>query len=395
MKKNNGLTITVLTHSYPSDHFPVSGIFVKDQVEYLSKLVKVKIIAPKPRSNVLLSLLKEKWKKYHEISAHQSFDSYELFRPDYVTYPRRMFFKKIGKNFWRSVEDHLDKDTDIFHIHFAYPGGSIVTKLKKKYPDKKVFISVHGNDWHKSKDDRRIKKIIKKNFLNADKILTVSKSLKEDILAYYPDLGEKVKVLHNGVNVDILKLNNLEDPYSSRSKIRVLMIGAFVEGKGIHVLLRALQALESTNHEVIIIGNLIDPKSYKYLEQLKDELALSEQVKFILSLPREKVYKYIKNCDYFILPSLKEGFGIALIEALMFGKPVISTYSGGPEEIVNEDNGILVKPGNVEELKEAIKKMDSMYKEFDPNKLSMDIIKKFDMRNIIDKLINEYEISLK
>ena len=62
----------------------------------------------------------------------------------------------------------------------------------------------------------------------------------------------------------------------------------------------------------------------------------------------------LKSLDIFILPSISEGFSIATIEAMACRKPVIATRSGGPEEIVNENNGILVEPGEMGELTKAV-----------------------------------------
>jgi glycosyltransferase involved in cell wall biosynthesis len=395
MNKTKKLSITIITHSYPNEYFPISGIFIKDQVDHLSKIANVKVLAPKPKSNFILSILKKKWKNFKKIPEYMAYESYEVFRPEYVTYPKRYFYQQVGKNFWKSVKDHLDDETDIFHVHFAYPGGSIIKKIKGIYPRKKVFITVHGNDWHMLKDDPKISKIIYKNFMASDRIIVVSNSLRNDILSYYPELAEKIIVIYNGLNIKSMgNINESRNLFLAKNKIKILMVGAFVKGKGVQVLLKALSELNFQQYKLIIIGNIIDQKYYQTLKELRNALNLKDNVLFLVSLPRQEVYEYMKSCDYFILPSLKEGFGIALIEALFFGKPVISTFSGGPEEIVNSKNGLLIEPDNVERLKNAIIRMDREFPKYDSQTLTADIINRFGMSNIIEKLEKEYRSSV-
>ncbi|HKK26354.1 MAG TPA: glycosyltransferase, partial [Gracilimonas sp.] len=70
--------------------------------------------------------------------------------------------------------------------------------------------------------------------------------------------------------------------------------------------------------------------------------------------PREEIKKWMQAMDGFILPSRNEPFGIALIEAMACGLPVISTKSGGPEQILKENRGILIQPDKPKQLAKAI-----------------------------------------
>ena len=72
---------------------------------------------------------------------------------------------------------------------------------------------------------------------------------------------------------------------------------------------------------------------------------------------RKNPFKYMRHCDLFVLPSLWEGFGNVLVEAMACGVPVISTLcESGPREIVeNSVSGLLVEPGSSKELLKAIK----------------------------------------
>jgi glycosyltransferase involved in cell wall biosynthesis len=94
---------------------------------------------------------------------------------------------------------------------------------------------------------------------------------------------------------------------------------------------------------------------YEELLQLRSRLGIEQKVTF-LGLRRD-VATVMRNLDIFALSSKTEGFSIACIEAMACGVPVVSTRSGGPEQILNERCGILVPVGNPEELAAAIHRL--------------------------------------
>ena len=81
------------------------------------------------------------------------------------------------------------------------------------------------------------------------------------------------------------------------------------------------------------------------------------QVTFLGAIPRDAVREAMWAADCFVLPSHAENFGVVLIEALATGLPVISTRCGGPEDIVNDDVGILLRPGDERGLADALAAM--------------------------------------
>ena len=93
----------------------------------------------------------------------------------------------------------------------------------------------------------------------------------------------------------------------------------------------------------------------KELISLINHLDVNNFVKLVGSKPHNEIPIWMNACDIFVLPSLKESFGIVQIEAMACGKAVVATINGGSEEIVVNDNlGILVEPKNAEVLAEAI-----------------------------------------
>ncbi len=129
----------------------------------------------------------------------------------------------------------------------------------------------------------------------------------------------------------------------------VLMYGSYgrlVKKKGFHVLLNAFEKLrKSTNAELVIGG---DGPEREDIRSLVVKLGLQEKVKFIGWV--KDVGSFLNNIDVFVLPSLDEPFGIAVLEAMAMGKPIISTKSQGPKEILNNGNSYLAEVNDIDSL---------------------------------------------
>jgi glycosyltransferase involved in cell wall biosynthesis len=93
------------------------------------------------------------------------------------------------------------------------------------------------------------------------------------------------------------------------------------------------------------------------LERLAASTGVGSQVTFLGAIPRDAIRNAMWAANCFVLPSYAENFGVVLIEALSTGLPVISTRCGGPEDIINDRVGILLRPGDEEGLGEALATM--------------------------------------
>lgn len=127
--------------------------------------------------------------------------------------------------------------------------------------------------------------------------------------------------------------------------------------KGLRILLQAMAELARRYGQppcqLLIVG---DGPSRHELEVLREQLGLCSWVVFTGS--RRDIPRVLHALDAFVLPSLYEGFGIAILEAMAAGKPVIATAVGGiPEFVLPDETGLLVEPGNVDALADAIDRL--------------------------------------
>ena len=115
---------------------------------------------------------------------------------------------------------------------------------------------------------------------------------------------------------------------------------------------------------------------------------------FLLGLKRTEIADYLNKSDVFVLIHV-ETFGVVYIEAMAAGLPVIATACGGPEDFVNERNGILIPPNNADELKKALIKMYNTYQNYDNDAISEECARKFSPHSIATQLTEIYSDLLK
>jgi len=132
---------------------------------------------------------------------------------------------------------------------------------------------------------------------------------------------------------------------------RILFAGNLTPVKGIPTLLQALASLERNDFRLQLVGAGSLQDEY---ERRAVTLGLEDVVSFQGAMTKEALAEEMRACDFLVLPSQFETFGVVLIEALACGKPVIATDSGGPAEFINSDVGLRVPPGNVEALAQAM-----------------------------------------
>lgn len=246
----------------------------------------------------------------------------------------------------------VDSNIRIVHIHTAayasFYRKSVFVKMSKWFR-KKVILYMHAADFEaffqESKHPENILEIIKL----CDVLVVLSQSWKQ----YFVKIGiadNKIVILNNIVSPPIIK-----EVESKSARIKLLFLGEIGKRKGVYDLLDVLNANKHYYHDKIelrIGGNLEEDK----LKQTLLKYGLNEFVTFEGWISGEKKIDCLNWADIFVLPSYNEGLPIAILESMSYGVPVISTNVGGiPEILHNHKNGILITPGNLEEIDSSIR----------------------------------------
>lgn len=220
----------------------------------------------------------------------------------------------------------LGKKYDLWHaIHqdSAYMPGARNTSY---------LLTIHDLNFLEEKSagkaQIRLKRLQKK--VERAKAITCISKFTEKAVKQKLELNNKpVSTIYNGVE-DITNFPKQRPAFLQKNEPFLLAMGVIKEKKNFHVLVDFLAALP-TKYKLILAGNKTDNYS-KEIEELAAKKGLKDR--FIVCgtvSPSEKAYLYA-NCEAFLFPSKCEGFGLPVIEAMQFGKPVfLSTYSSLPE----------------------------------------------------------------
>lgn len=134
---------------------------------------------------------------------------------------------------------------------------------------------------------------------------------------------------------------------------QLLTVATLTRRKGHDILIKALAQITHVPWRIRFVGGLhFDPEWAAHLQQLVCNHNLEQRITFAGNV--ENIYSEFLNADLFVLPSYFEGYGMAFAEALSFGLPIIATAAGAIPDLVPETAGILVTPGDVDALAQAL-----------------------------------------
>lgn len=276
---------------------------------------------------------------------------------------------------------------DIVHIHMA-TRRSTFRKLKylrkAKKRNKKVILHIHGAEYKPfySACSQKQKQYIKDTFNLADKIIVLSEEWKD----YFKNIvnEKKIEVIYNFVFIPEKFEKNL-------NRQRILFLGRMGERKGIYDLIDVVERLSKEYPEVLLEaygdGEVAKVKKIIKQKNLQKNIEVSNWIE-----GKEKEEK-LKNAVLYVLPSYNEGMPMSVLEGMAYENIPISTIVGGiPKVIVDNENGMLIEPGDKEKLYEDIKQIFENYelrKKISHNARKT-IEEKFDINKNIRKLIELY-----
>lgn len=291
--------------------------------------------------------------------------------------------------FWKLYKILRDERPHIIHTHNTQPfveGGlaaflakvpvCIHTEHGRQFPDKKRYMFAEWLFSH-----------------YVDQIVAVSESAKKDLVTYEKISADKIKVIMNGVNGN--KYNGTIDRNKKLKELGIDTNYDFILGfagrlspeKGLTYLLKAMSIIVNKyrNTLLLIAGEGVLMAD---LKKETEQLNLNNNIMFLG--PRSDIPEIMKLLDIFVLPSLREGLPLVLLEAAAASLPIVATDVGGNKEIVTDGlNGLLVKPQDEQSLFKAIEYFiinEDIRKNYGQH--SFDI---FRNRFSIDSMIEAYE----
>ena len=276
---------------------------------------------------------------FRDVSAPYVLLSYD-WHPNLVTRLEHMI---------ESYSNGLPRDADIYHAQDCV-GGTALARMKAKHViSAPVFRTIHHID---DFAEPRLYEFEKRAVANADHRFVVSRYWQGVLKREY---GYDSIVTYNGIDPsDFADL-----PTRSSNKPTILFVGGLEPRKGLEYLVHAMEMIVEKLPETRLIAvaktGFRGTDEWDWFRTLGDRLGLEEHLDFHESVSQDKLLEFYSECDVLALPSKTEGWGLSLMEAMACGKPVVASRVGGVPELVRDGiDGILVEPGDVRGLAEAL-----------------------------------------
>ena len=288
-----------------------------------------------------------------QYSCLANFKSYAMRFKVSLNYYDQKFSKLSYLTVVRKIKSILnDEKPDILHAHYASSYG-LLGALTKFHP---YIISVWGSDIFEFPYSSFIaKRILKFNLSKADYILATSNALANEVKKYSP---KQCKVTPFGVDTDVFVKNKKRNYFEGQS-IVIGAIKTFEKVYGIEYLIRAFAIvadnLPEANLNLLLVGKGSCETEYHLMVK---ELGLEQKVIFAGYVDHTEISDCYNNLDIFVVPSIRESFGVSALEASACGLPVIASDTGGlPEVVINNVTGIIVPVQDSQAIAQAIKKL--------------------------------------
>lgn len=370
--------VLILPSYYPNTYSPFDGIYFKVQAEALHNYgLKVGVIAPIIIKHYVLKREKKLDYGFKNNTEHFStllyqIPSFPIFK--WMNDSMRLYF---GKKLFKKYISQKGLP-EIIHVH-SFENGILARWIKNEYGIPYV-ITEHSTRFERKEYSNRMLRLAQKAFDESSASIVVSSDLKKTIQKFF---GTTPQVIPNLINTDVFK------PKQEEKKYTFITIGGLREPKNYERLIRCIYEVNKNSPcNLCIVG--VGPLKDRLINQIK-ELGLGEQISLAGSKTQDEIITLLNQSKIFVSSSLIETFGVAIIEAMSCGLPVVATKSGGPEYYMTENYlGELCEQTD-ESLFTAMKNILNNYESFDSFKIRQYIIDRFSAKVISSQIVEVYK----
>lgn len=273
------------------------------------------------------------------------------------------YFRFIQKQIHAIKPEIFWEGNNIIPLALKNPYGKIYVTIHDIFPlTKKAYYSYFYRFYFKF--------FIKKTIKITDAILYNSKETKESVENYFPITKEKNNFISYIIIESKFKFNIKDNGY-------FLYVGNCEKRKGTDILLEAYKIyIENGGDKALyLIGNIRE----KYIQQMVDNMNYISKFKYIGYVSEEEKERYLSECSCFVFPSIAEGFGIPILEALHYKKPVIASNLPVFKEIVGEAiNYFDIATSYNNQIKNLVDKLFS----YENQEIPQNILSKYEAKNL-------------
>lgn len=241
---------------------------------------------------------------------------------------------------------------DILHVHYAIPHATsafLAKEMMRKNRDLKVFTTLHGTDITLVGLEPSFLPLVRFSIEKSDGVTAVSRFLKEKTITNYSCEAD-IKVIPNFVDTNLFKPSGNGDfrkTLAPKGEKILVHTSNFRPVKRVPDTIKVFEKVQKElPSRLILIG---DGPDRSECERLSRQLDLCDKVKFLGK--QDGLVEILSSSDIFLIPSQSESFGLAALEAMACGLPVISSSVGGlPELVRHNETGFIAEIGDVDRM---------------------------------------------
>ena len=350
MTRPDRLKVLVFVNRYPSPEHPAPGAFVREHARAAATYGDVVVLCNDGGSRVR--------RPGHTLEDGTQ-DGLRTIRLSYRRPPRplphvhyrlglRAALRQLAAGGFRP---------DVVHAHYYVAGGTAVRIARRRGVP--VVISEHSSTFPAGRVSGRERWRARRTLERASLVCPVSSHLEEHIRA--AGIDARFRVVPNAVDTEVFR-PAARSPRGVGDPPLLAFVAIIRRGKGLHDLLHALATLADDPWLLEVVG---DGPARSEAERQVKSLGLAQRIHFRGELSKTEVAALLQRSDVFVLPSHAETQGVAAIEAMACGVPVVSTKVGGIPDVVDSGSGVLVPPASPPDLASALRGMLSSLERFD------------------------------
>jgi glycosyltransferase involved in cell wall biosynthesis len=252
---------------------------------------------------------------------------------------------------------------DVIHTFSSYPTGFGALRLSADRNVPLIVTSQGGDLAEGSRYEKRpvVMERIRQTLRDADAVTNISRYMRERALAIEPACLPRLHDIPNGVDLNAMRakeIDSVANPFPHLKGVPfALFLGRFHPRKGIDVLIRAFGKTDSVSNVRLVIAGR--GREEEALKNLASGNAFKERIDFVGPVSGIAKHWLLQNAAFVVAPTRTwEGMPVVVLEALACSRPVIGTRVGGIVDLISDDqNGLLVKADDVDELAMALKKL--------------------------------------
>jgi glycosyltransferase involved in cell wall biosynthesis len=382
--------ILLLPSTYPSKANPTLGIFYRDQAQALHKAGhKVGVLVTRLPPGREFLFARSTWSQVRGRKTAYNDSGVSVYEADFWSWIPNFLnsarYRRLMAEQTRALfSDYRQKQgaPDLIHAHTSLYGGFLGASLKGE-TGLPLVLTEHSSNFLTGQLSGKQLAVVRSVLQASDRVLAVSLPLAQALEQLEPAC--KVSVLGNIVDTDFFVLP--DEPPPPRPFV-FSAVGSLRSIKNFELLIRAFGRAFSSADVVLRIAG--EGSKRKRLEALIRELHLESRVQLEGRLSRDGVRSLIQGSHAIVSSSWHETFGVALIEALSAGRPIIATRSGGPEGFVDQENGILVPVDDEAAFVDVMRQMVRNWDHYDPRAIRAACVRRFGEKAVVEQLAQIY-----